>query len=45
MKAALLVEPGRIEVGDVPSPTPGPGEVRIAVIGVGLCGSRRAGRH
>ena len=39
MKAASLVEPGRIEVGDVPSPTPGQGEVRIAVVGVGLCGS------
>ena len=39
MKAALLVEPGRIVVGDVPSPTPGPGEVRVAVVGVGLCGS------
>ena len=39
VKAALLVEPGRIEVDDVPSPTPGPDEVRIAVAGVGLCGS------
>ena len=39
MKAALLVEPGRLVVDDVPDPTPGPGEVRIAVAGVGLCGS------
>ena len=39
VKAALLVEPGRIVVDDVPSPTPGPDEVRIAVGGVGLCGS------
>ena len=39
VKAALLVEPGRIDVDDVPSPTPGPDEVRIAVVGVGLCGS------
>ena len=39
MKAALLVEPGRIDLDDVPSPTPGPDEVRIAVVGVGLCGS------
>ena len=39
MKASLLVEPGRVEVDDVPTPTPGPDEVRIAVGGVGLCGS------
>ena len=39
VRAALLVEPGRIVVDDVPDPTPGPDEVRIAVVGVGLCGS------
>lgn len=39
MKAALLVEPGKVVVGDVPDPEPGDGEVRIAVRGVGLCGS------
>lgn len=39
MKAALLVEPGRIVVDEVPDPEPGPREVRIAVGGVGLCGS------
>ena len=39
MKAALLVEPGRIVVDEVPDPAPGPGEVRIVVGGVGLCGS------
>jgi L-gulonate 5-dehydrogenase len=39
MKAALLVEPGRVEIGEVPDPEPGPGEVRILVGGVGLCGS------
>ena len=39
MKAALLVEPRRIVLDDVPSPTPGPDEVRIDVVGVGLCGS------
>lgn len=39
MKAALLVEPGRIELAEVPDPNPGPGELQIAVRGVGLCGS------
>lgn len=39
MKAALLVSPGRIVVDEVPDPRPGPGEVEIAVGGVGLCGS------
>jgi alcohol dehydrogenase/L-iditol 2-dehydrogenase len=39
VKAALLVRPGRIVVGEVPDPQPGPGEVGIAVGGVGLCGS------
>lgn len=39
MRAALLVEPGKVVVDDVADPKPGPGEVRIAVGGVGLCGS------
>ena len=39
MRAALLVEPGRIVVDDVPQPEPGPDDVLIAVGGVGLCGS------
>jgi alcohol dehydrogenase/L-iditol 2-dehydrogenase len=39
MKAALLVSPGKLEVGDVPDPEPGPDDVRILVGGVGLCGS------
>lgn len=39
MKAALLLEPGKIEVHDVAEPDVGPGDVRIAVQGVGLCGS------
>lgn len=39
MKAALLLEPGKIEVRDVAEPDVGPGDVRIAVQGVGLCGS------
>jgi alcohol dehydrogenase/L-iditol 2-dehydrogenase len=39
MRAALLVEPQRIVVDDVPEPLVGPDDVRIAVSGVGLCGS------
>lgn len=39
MKAALLVEPGRIVVDEIAAPEVGPGEVAIAVGGVGLCGS------
>ncbi|HEX6130016.1 MAG TPA: alcohol dehydrogenase catalytic domain-containing protein [Candidatus Limnocylindria bacterium] len=39
MKAALLVAPGELLVEKIPDPQAGPGEVRIAVGGVGLCGS------
>ena len=39
MKAALLQRPGEIVVDDVADPEPGPDDVRIAVGGVGLCGS------
>lgn len=39
MRAALLVRPGQIELEDIPEPEVGPEEVRIAVGGVGLCGS------
>ena len=39
MKAAVLVEPGRIEIREVADPEPGPGEVLISVEGVGICGS------
>lgn len=39
MKAAMLLEPGRLVIADVPDPEPEPGEVLIAVGGVGLCGS------
>jgi len=39
MRAALLVAPGKIVVENVPEPDIGPGDVRIAVGGVGLCGS------
>jgi alcohol dehydrogenase/L-iditol 2-dehydrogenase len=39
MKAALLVEPKVIVIGEVSDPPVGPGDVAIAVGGVGLCGS------
>ncbi|PHN08325.1 L-iditol 2-dehydrogenase [Flavilitoribacter nigricans DSM 23189 = NBRC 102662] len=39
MKAALLSEPRRIEIRDVDLPDPGPGEVRIRLKMVGICGS------
>lgn len=39
MKAARLVRPGMIVVDDVATPSPGPGDVLVAVGGVGLCGS------
>jgi alcohol dehydrogenase/L-iditol 2-dehydrogenase len=39
MKAALLVRPGEVVVDDVAEPEVGRGDVRIAVGGVGLCGS------
>ena len=39
MRAALLVRPGEIVVDEVADPEVGPDDVRIAVGGVGLCGS------
>lgn len=39
MKAAVLLEPGKVTIEEVPDPEPGPGEVLISVGGVGLCGS------
>lgn len=39
MRSAMLVEPCRIELKDVPTPEPGPGEVLIRVKAVGICGS------
>lgn len=39
MRAALLQGPGEIVVGETPDVEPGPGEVRVRVRGVGLCGS------
>ena len=39
MKAAVLVEKGKIEVENIQTPEPGPGEVLIRVIVAGICGS------
>ncbi len=39
MKAALARAPGRIEVVEIETPRPGPGEVLVAMKAVGLCGS------
>jgi L-iditol 2-dehydrogenase len=39
MRAAVLVEPGRIETQERPIPTPDPGDVLIRVSSVGICGS------
>jgi threonine dehydrogenase-like Zn-dependent dehydrogenase len=38
-RAAVLVDPGRIEVRDVPLPDPGPGQVRLRLEGCGVCAS------
>lgn len=39
MRAAVLVEPGRIEMQERPVPRPGPGDVLVRVSSVGVCGS------
>jgi 2-desacetyl-2-hydroxyethyl bacteriochlorophyllide A dehydrogenase len=39
MKAAVIVEPGTIEVQPVPEPAPGPREVVVRVAGCGICGT------
>ncbi len=39
MKAALLVEPARIEIREVPDPTPGPLDAVVEMEAVGVCGS------
>jgi len=39
MKAAVLVEPNRLETWDVPIPDPGPGEALVSVVVGGVCGS------
>ena len=39
MRAAIITGPGRCEVIEVPSPEPGPGQVRIRLEGCGVCAS------
>ncbi|MBW1943928.1 MAG: alcohol dehydrogenase catalytic domain-containing protein [Deltaproteobacteria bacterium] len=39
MKALLLTEPGKFEVGEVPVPEPGPFEVLCKIRAVAICGS------
>ena len=39
MRAARIVEKGRVELADVPEPEPGPGEALLRVLQCGICGS------
>ncbi len=39
MRAAVIVEPGRIEIRSVPDPVPGPRDVVVRVAGCGICGT------
>jgi 2-desacetyl-2-hydroxyethyl bacteriochlorophyllide A dehydrogenase len=39
MRAAVVREPGSVEVGEVPDPSPGPGEVVVRVGATGICGT------
>jgi L-iditol 2-dehydrogenase len=39
MRALVVHEPGRYAVEEIPEPTPGPGEVLVAVAAAGICGS------
>ncbi len=39
MRAAVLAEPGRIVLENVPVPEPGPGQVRVRLDGCGVCAS------
>jgi len=39
MKALLLTKNRRLEIVDLPTPTPGPDEVLIRVVACGICGS------
>ena len=39
MKAALLLEPGKIEICDIPAPAPQEGEVLVGIAAAGICGT------
>jgi L-iditol 2-dehydrogenase len=39
VRAAVLIEPGRVELRAVPRPDPGPDDVLVAPRAVGICGS------
>lgn len=39
MMQAVTVSPGHVQLSETPDPTPGPGEVAVAVDAVGICGS------
>ena len=39
MKQAVMTNPGKIEIHEVPAPTPGPGEVLLRIQRIGVCGS------
>ena len=48
MRQAVMTSPGMIEFGEAPEPTPGPGEVRLRIKRIGVCGSDvhvQHGRH
>jgi len=48
MRQAIMTSPGEIEFRDVPVPRPGPDDVLIRVVTIGVCGSDvhvRHGRH
>src|ERR1044071_9581564 len=39
MRAAVVAEPGKIEIREAPVPVPGPGELRVRLEGCGVCAS------
>jgi threonine dehydrogenase-like Zn-dependent dehydrogenase len=39
MKAVCFLGDRKLEVGDAPDPTPGPGEVVLKIKASGMCGS------
>lgn len=39
MRAAVVLEPGKIEVHEAPKPEPAPGQIRVKLEGCGVCAS------